>query len=322
MLKAVISILALFVLVSTAAAQNARLDQAVALFDSGRYAEARAELEAIVKQQPKNARAYAYLGRIAFAERDTDRAVKWLKKAVDLEETSSQYYAWLGYAYGQDAQHGNPLGRLAAARKCKSSLEKAVNLDPQNHAARMGLMEYYLQAPSVAGGDKEKALAEAETLRRQDPLLGHRAFALIYEVEEQYDLARREYDQAIAAYPDSIDLRIQLGYFQQRREAWDQAFATFEQIWAEHPEEINACYQIGRTGALSGQNLDRSTECLRHYLQQQPGEDDPPLEAAHYRLGMVYQKAGKVDQARAEYQAVLRTDPKHEGAKEALKSLK
>ncbi len=152
-----------------------------------------------------------------------------------------------------------------------------------------------------------------------DKYEGIRAFARIYEKQKKYDLAEKE---NIIELPDKTDPRFSLGYFYQRREKFDNAFEVFERMVVDSSENWRALYQIGRTGALSGQNLDRAEACYKLYLQQDRGSNNPSLASAHWRLGMVYEHKGQTDLAREEYQAALKLDPEIEQAKKALKKLK
>jgi Flp pilus assembly protein TadD len=43
---------------------------------------------------------------------------------------------------------------------------------------------------------------------------------------------------------------------------------------------------------------------------------------AHHRLGMILEKQGRKEQARAEYNTALSLDPKNENAKKSLAALK
>ncbi|MCH7681331.1 tetratricopeptide repeat protein [candidate division KSB1 bacterium] len=119
-----------------------------------------------------------------------------------------------------------------------------------------------------------------------------------------------------------MDPRFSLGYFYQRREKFDNAFEVFEQMVADSSENWSALYQIGRTGALSGQNLDRAEACYKLYLQNERGPNNPSLASTHWRLGMVYEHKRQKDLARKEYGTALKLDPELEQAKKALKKLK
>jgi Flp pilus assembly protein TadD len=78
---------------------------------------------------------------------------------------------------------------------------------------------------------------------------------------------------------------------------------------------------VQAASALSGRRLDRAEECLRRYLAHTPKADEPPLAAAHHRLGTIREKKGDKAGARAAYQAALKLSPGYEPAKEALRKL-
>ena len=48
---------------------------------------------------------------------------------------------------------------------------------------------------------------------------------------------------------------------------------------------------------------------------------DPASHAAHYSLGLVYQKEGRTEEARAAFQKALECKPDDKDAQDALKSL-
>lgn len=108
----------------------------------------------------------------------------------------------------------------------------------------------------------------------------------------------------------------------QQQEKFQEAFELFEQMVADSSENWAAIYQVGRTAALSGQNLERAEQCFKLYLQSDRGRNNPSLAAAHWRLGMVYERDGQKDLARQHYETALQLDPKLEQAKKALKKLK
>jgi tetratricopeptide (TPR) repeat protein len=307
---------------SAATETNQGLKRGIQLYDEGKYSEAKEFFEGFVKENPKNDTALFYMGKVWLNLEDHDKSIDWLKKAVKLNENSSDYHLWLGQAYGIKAQNSSMFKQPFLAKKVKNEFKKAVELDSANLDARFGLMQYYLVAPGIMGGDKDEAKRQAEEIRRQDAYRGHQAFGLIYENEEQPDKAEKEYLAAIEERPDSLDSYYALGYFYARSKKYDNATQTFEKIVKLDPEEMNGYYQIGRMGALSGQNLDRAVECFKKYLTKDPDKDNPSLAWAHYRLGMVYEHKKEMDLAKKEYESALELDPDHKEAKKALKDLK
>ena len=91
---------------------------------------------------------------------------------------------------------------------------------------------------------------------------------------------------------------------------------------AAKPDEMRAHYQIGRAAALSGTQLDRGERSLKLWLARPPEDAGTTTRSgAHYRLGMVYEKQGRRDLARAAYEAALRIDARNEDARKALEKL-
>jgi tetratricopeptide (TPR) repeat protein len=133
----------------------------------------------------------------------------------------------------------------------------------------------------------------------------------------------REMQQLIAQYPDSAAPHSQLVLLYSQQRQWDEAFRAIDRWLAAQPGSMAASYATGRTAAESGLQLDRGEQALKHYLTgYAPKPTEPSLAAAHWRLGIIHEKRGQRDAARAEYQAAVSLDPKLKGAQDALARLK
>jgi tetratricopeptide (TPR) repeat protein len=119
-----------------------------------------------------------------------------------------------------------------------------------------------------------------------------------------------------------IYVRISLAH--QNRKDWTQAFAALDRALGMDANFPFALYQVGRTAALSGQQLDRGEQCLRTYIAMPVRKEleNPSLAAAHFRLGNIFEKKGDQAGARNEYETALAIDPKQKLAREALTKLK
>jgi Tfp pilus assembly protein PilF len=60
---------------------------------------------------------------------------------------------------------------------------------------------------------------------------------------------------------------------------------------------------------LPGANLAGGERALQKYLPHKPVDDDLPLYRAHYWLGVIYEKQGKIAGARGQFQAALHLRP-------------
>jgi tetratricopeptide (TPR) repeat protein len=301
---------------------SADLPAAISLFEQQQYDKAKSELGALVAADPKNATAMLYLGRIALIARSSGEAIGWLERAAAVDGKSSPIHYWLGVAYGQHTSRASKLRQAMTAKRIKSEFETAVRLDPANVNARMGLVQFYVIAPGILGGDADKAQQQVNEIARLSPYRGHLATAYIAERRERYADAEREYLAAQALQPDSLEAAYQLAYMYHRTKQYDKAFAMLDRFLAKYPKDPSLHYAYGRTAALSGTNLDRGEQALRYYLEQPEGEGRAPYPSAFVRLGMIQERRGNKDLAREEYKHALQLDPDQPEAKDGLKRVK
>ena len=156
----------------------------VNLFESRQFAAAQPFFEDFVRQYPADPSGVYYLGRLAFESKRYEQAATWFEKAVQLDSGNSNYHLWLGRTYGEQAQHAEG-DAFFLARKVKKHLETAVALNPDNLKARFGLLEYYLQAPPLVGGDAAKAKAQAEEITKRDAVEGRKAWQRCEQADAQ-----------------------------------------------------------------------------------------------------------------------------------------
>jgi tetratricopeptide (TPR) repeat protein len=229
-----------------------------------------------------------YLGRLALWFDDPARSVAYLERAVQEAPGNPRYQNALGDACGLTAQRANVFARLAWARRCRTAYLRAVELEPRNVDYRWSLMNYYQQAPRIAGGGLDRAYAEAAEIRRLDPSVGRIAYATV-------EVAAKHYDHA---------------------------FGEFEAVLRSQPDDFVALYQIGRCAALSGERLELGLASLRRCLRLPlpPGERQPKYVNVHFRMGNILEKMGDAAGARAEYQAALRENPDFRSAQDALRN--
>lgn len=303
------------------AAGNQEIEEAVTLFEEGKLSEARKAFEEIIAQDEENPTAVFFLGKIFMFENEYDKAVKWLEKAVALDGSNYEYHFWLAQAYGMRIQEVSIFQQAGMTKKLKAEFEKTVELKPDFIPGRIGLMQFYLMAPGIAGGSKEKAKAEAEKIAELDPKQGYYALGIFYMLQKQYEQAEAEYLKGLEEFPGDLDLYYTLSSLYLEWEKYDKAVALLERVQQEYPEETEVYYLLGKALASSGENLDRAEECLRFYLTLKADMNNSFLGQVHYLLGQVYEKMDKKNMAGMEYETALKLDPDLKEAAEALKKL-
>ena len=176
----------------------------------------------------QTAREQFVTGKAAFDAGNLDVAVKAFEKAAELSDTTAEYHLWLGRALQAQFEHANLLRQPFIARRARTELERAIQLDPSGLTAREKLLSLYLEVPPGLGGSVPKARAHADTIATLNPLRGHFARASIADRERRPEGMESEYRAAITEYPDSAVARAQLIRFYLNRKRSEDAFATVE----------------------------------------------------------------------------------------------
>ena len=117
------------------------LARAEELYQRTEYGRA---IDALQALEGRGAAAYALLGKAFFMDGQYKQAVANLEKAIGQDSLNSEYYDWLGRAYGRLAEQSSFLSALGYAKKTVRAFERAVELDPSNLEALSDVFEYYL----------------------------------------------------------------------------------------------------------------------------------------------------------------------------------
>jgi len=266
-------------------AVDAALREEVAtLFNQREWAKAQTLLEQASQAEPSNAEVWQFLGQCLLARGDLDQAVAALEKATALAPGNSNAFLMLGNAYGAAAQKAGLFSKLGLAKNCKAAYEKAVALDPANINARWSVMEYCRQAPGIVGGGMDQAYAQAAEIRKLDARRGRAAYASLYAADKKYA----------------------------------DAFALYDEVLRDQPDDSDALFQIGRLAARSGEQLDRGLACLRSFMAHPDHAAD--VRAQTY-IAQILEKKPDLPAAKSAYEAAIAIDPHFPPALEGLRKL-
>jgi tetratricopeptide (TPR) repeat protein len=260
-------------------------------------------------------------GRSSFQARRFDEAANSFERAIELNPNRSEYHLWLGNAYTKQLATANFIRKGLIGRRIGPQYDKAVELDSSSVVAADTRVDFYLEAPGMAGGGVDKAKAEAARLTRLNAYLGGFAKARIAEKEKMSDQAESEYRELMRSFPDSTRPVVALATLLQSRERFAEAFDVIDARLARFPNDTVVIYQLGRAAAISGKELTRGEAALRKFLALL-GVSDPQSRAnAHYRLGMIREKQGDVATARAQYDSAIVLNPRYDEAIAARKRI-
>jgi tetratricopeptide (TPR) repeat protein len=308
-------ILVVFLFLLPALLRAQSLQKAKALYNGGKPAEAVKLLEPVDDESKDYAEAQYYLGRIAFDKKEYDDAADYFEEATEADDKKASYFEFLGNTYGMIARDANVVRQGFLAPKMKDAWEKAVALDAKNIGARQSLIEFYTQAPGFMGGSMEKAKETARQIIKLNAALGHRAMGNLFVREKNIAAAEKEFLEMAKA---DAALTTVLTNFYIMHQQYDKAFVIFDEQLKKNPGDMSVIYQVGKTCALSGKQLERGEQSLKQYLTYKPKENEPSHAGANMRLAQIHEKRGNKEEAKKLYQTAFKLDKTMKEAEEGL----
>jgi len=315
---AVLAILLLVLLeVTQAGPENPLLASARDKFEAGKYREVASLLQTALAQEPQNGFLAFWLMRSYFELSMFEEAVSYGEQALKSEPSNSEYHLWLGRAYGRKAEKARS---FTIARKTREEFETAVRLNPANLSARRDLMEFYIEAPWIVGGGKEKGWRQAAAIAELDAVEGCLARGFYWQNLKKPSLAEAEYARVLELRPGHLEPYLELADFYQANQDASRMEAAVEAAAHIAPRDCRLAFYRGVACILARKQLGEADQYLKTYLATAPPRHDFPSPAsAHAWLGRLYEELGHPQLAAEQYKAALELAPGHKDAIEGLK---
>jgi hypothetical protein len=290
------------------------------LIEAGHWKRARALVEARMLEAPNDALAIYLTSQIRFAFGDTGMPFKLAERAVALDPSAAKYHRQVAEAAGVMAQRANVFQLLVLARRFKKEIDAAIALDPGDIQALRDLMEFYLLAPGIAGGNKAEALAVAARIGRLDRAQGFGAEARLAEFDKDTDKAEALLLKAVEAAPGRYKARMDLAQFELAKEQrnleaaeaaarealqmdatrvyaysaladvyasrgqWSELDSLLAEADAAVPDDWTPHYRAADAMLRKGRNLAAAQRNLLKYLAQEPEGNEPSTAEARKKL--------------------------------------
>jgi tetratricopeptide (TPR) repeat protein len=288
------------------------------LLSTGRVDQAIQTLDQQIQTAP-TAAAYNLLCRAHFELGAWDAGIPACEKATQLAPDNGLYHLWLGRIYGEKADHSSFLTALGFAKKLRAEFERAVALSPNNWEGRTDLAEFYLEAPAIVGGGKDKARAQAALLTSLNPAMAHWVLARIAEKNKDNNTAEREYRAAIDASHEGARAWVNLAGFYRRTNRFtdmDQALLTMESSPLDRPSAL-----VDGASILlrAGRSYPIAIRFVRRYLSSSTTAEESPVFKAQCLLGELFEKQGDRPAAAEQYRAALALAHTYRPAQDGLK---
>lgn len=271
---------------------SARLALSSLLFGEGEPAEARLVLEAGSETFPENPDFPLKLGASFLEEEDPEKAIPFLRRALELDPDSLPARSLLGWALDKSARPEEAIVEYEAVLRLGGSPVPEISLQ---------LARLYVESGryNMAAG-KLRALLEEHPARTE-------AFALLGSVEYlrgDYEAARGALEKALAAgKPNAMTLSA-LGLVYEKLGLFDEAVRVLEQAIVSDPKMAGPYNDLGYFYAERGVKLDEAEELVRRALELKP--DTPAFLDS---LGWIYYARGDYRRALEYLEQAAALDP-------------
>jgi tetratricopeptide (TPR) repeat protein len=304
--------------------QDGNLEEAIRFYEKGEFKKAENLLISLSKSSRDDPKVRLWLGKTYIKTRQWDDAVKEMEKATQIEPSNALYRLWLGRACGYLAEHTSkfppwtPIGR---AQRVIKEFEAASKLAPDDLDIRFDMLDFYLQAWKIVGGDDNKAKAEAQKIASLDPQKGPVARAMMYKKDKKFDLAKKELIQATVDYPDYVSGHIDVAEFLIDQKDFEGAL-KYSQKALEMEQSKRAKLILAAARIRLRTNLDKAEKSLQELASGSLGDNDPSFEEIYYWMGECHLAKGDKVKAREAFNRALSFDPDYEPAKKSISKLR
>jgi len=247
------------------------------------------------------------------SEQRLDDAEDTVEDWVKNEPENAEAWHIRGIVMAQQAQDSF-FSALSYAGKSVDSFEKAVELEPGSLEYRTALLQFYMMAPSIAGGDDEKALAQIEAIKEIDAVEGAFARVKYLQHHEKEEQARTLVNEILAEHPNNADVLVYLGFQEQKDGNYEKAFSLFEQAAEGESRKgeapVMALYQFGKTSVLAEEHLDKGIVALQQYLDAELPDSAPKAHWANFRLAQLLALKGNDKESQQLIASLKKVDDK------------
>jgi tetratricopeptide (TPR) repeat protein len=329
------------------------------LLEQGRYRQLYNVAQERLSRNGNDAEALTWLSAVYDARGDFDRAMELARRATEAAPSSSEAHCQLADTLGDKALKAGIIGgAYTFARQMRHELDRSLELDPRNVRCLRESMGLYEQAPVLAGGSKAKARQMLERIEQINAAEGARAQAALLQMQKRplseveaalrravqlnphfyaalidlasllssdsyrhYAEAEQVAGQAIAADPDRAGAYSYLAAACARQQHWSDLDAALDEAQRHVPENLAPFYAAGLALLDANADLPRAERYLRKYLTQEPEAGAPTHAAAHWKLGLVFEKEGRIADAARELHAAAAGNAADPAFKKDLKRI-
>ena len=228
---------------------------------------------------------------------DFDAALAKAQAQVTSNPSSAEAYYWLGAVNGRLAQTASIFSKLGYAKAVRSAFDRAAALEPKQIEARMGLIQFHLQAPGLAGGDADLIPALVQQISAIDVGAGFRAQAIVKQIGDDPAGAKTMYRKALAYNPADFDALAVMVALLSNEKKLAEAQALVQAALVKEPSNLKIQYQKAKCAALGGADPDGGLAIVDTILAAKPAIDGISVAGVHWRRGQILARLGRKAEA-------------------------
>jgi tetratricopeptide (TPR) repeat protein len=254
------------------------------------------EIEAVIATagagEPREAKWVLAKALLARLRGDRTAAKTLATQAAELSPRDAEMQYWKGATIFEGIQDVGMFGKMSAADDGKAAFDEAVRLDSTHVKARLGLIQFYVNAPGIAGGSYAKAKEQARAIADLPgfKIRGLLSLAGVHVAEEEWADAERVYVDAAAAASNDAEraeagathvyalltkkkdataavarlesskllpseddrLNFVAGEVYSAKARWPEAIASYQKVLARNPDSGNCMIGLGKALVASG----------------------------------------------------------------------
>ncbi|BDA65902.1 hypothetical protein CAL7716_000680 [Calothrix sp. PCC 7716] len=271
----------------TIAAVVELVEEAQSAQNDSNYDEAEKLWRQVIKQQPRDALAYARLGSVLFSQNRIDEGIAAYQQAIKIKPSAKIYNS-----YGDNLRSEDKLTEALGA------YQEALKLDSKSEVARSGLGTIYLRQENYT-----QAVAEFRHLVALKPdWNNYESLGDALTEAGKHDEARTAYRQAIKLEPTYYSLYNKVAESFQKQEKFNDAILAYRQAI-----NVDSTNFYAYTGLAELIKFPKSIMILTEYAKQKP-KNEVPLQA----LGYIYKQNKKLNESVAAYRQAIKVKPSAE----------
>ncbi len=257
-----------------------------------------------------------------FNDHNNVAAIEQAERAVALHPEHCRYQYLLGFLISTQIPFAEQQEKAEVALRALKHMERSVELCPDSLNFIQTLIQYHLNAPAAAGGDKGEAWRLAGSMIAVDSAYGLRAQAEIAKKTGQYALADSLFSKVLDYTEDPLSVKLSLAeMYGGEMEKYDEAYNLYKEVYQEDPFYRETLYHMGRILIQDSSDPRRAIKHLQLYMAEVPTDEEPPTFLAFYRMGQAYEQLGIADSARICYREALKLNPQFKPASDAWNAL-